>query len=94
MYDTEGKTFYQLAIDPEFWRDLNPAMTISESGLNRAARPVEVSQAVIAEAKQTLIDEGYFKIEGLIDPAELEILARCATKLHSENWPRDFCLCI
>jgi hypothetical protein len=90
MYDIAGKTYYQLATDPDFWRHLNPSLTITEAGLQKPVRAVEVSRTTIAQAKEMIIEEGYFKIESLVDPGKLQDLANCARKLHAEKWPETF----
>ena len=90
MYDISEKTYYQLATDPDFWRHLNPAMTITEGGLQKPTKGVEVSRSVIAAAKEMVVEEGYFKIDSLIEPAKLKDLANCVRKLHAENWPETF----
>jgi len=90
MYDVTGKTYFQLATDPEFWRDMNPAMTITEGGIQKPVAALEVSSESIAHAREMILEEGYFKIESFIDPAKLKSLADCVRKLHAENWPETF----
>ena len=90
MYDIADKTYYQLATDPDFWRHLNPSLTITEAGLQKPVKALEVSRTVIAQCKEMVVEEGYFKIESLLDPSELKDLANCVTKLHAENWPETF----
>src|ERR1700679_3831332 len=90
MYNVADKTFYQLATDPDFWRDLNPSMTITEAGVNKPVKALEISRAAIAEAKESIVADGYFKIESFFDPATLKDLVACVTKLHAEKWPETF----
>jgi hypothetical protein len=90
MYDISGKTFYQLATDPDFWRDLNPSMTITEAAQNKPVKAVEISRSAIAATKEMIVEEGYFKLESFVEPAKLKDLANCVRKLHAENWPETF----
>lgn len=90
MYDLAGKTYSQLATDPDFWRSLNPHLTITEQGLRRPPETIKISRDVIAEVRRTLVEEGYFKIESFFQASELAPLLQCAHKLHKEQWPETF----
>lgn len=89
-YDIAGKTYTQLATDPDFWRSLNPDLHISETGLRRPPEAIKVSQSELTLVRQRLIEEGYFKIEQFFKPEHIAPLTACARKLHAERWPETF----
>lgn len=90
QYDVSGKSYAQLATDPDFWRSLNPTLTISEKGSKNPPAAVQVSKAELDAVRRMLIEEGYFKIENFFEPEHISALTACAKKLHAERWPETF----
>ncbi len=90
MYEQRGKTFYELATDIEFWRNLNPELTVSAKASSNPPEPISVSKEIIQTTKRLLVEEGYFKIENFFAKEELGKLERCVTKLNTEHWPETF----
>jgi len=89
MYDIGGKSFFDLATDPEFWLHLNPHLTISR-GSKPQARPfaLETESAFFLE---NLKEEGYFKIENnVMDAGTLPPLVQAVKKIRDEHWPTPF----
>ncbi len=58
--------------------------------MQKPVKALAVSGKDISHCKEMIVEEGYFKIESLIDVRELEDLASCVRKLHDENWPETF----
>lgn len=90
MYDVTGKTYFELATDREFWLSLNPELTVSEGAVRKPPSAIVVDEKILAQTKETLIEEGYFKIENFFEPGEVALLTKCVKRLHKEQWPETF----
>lgn len=89
MYNTAGKTFKELALDINFWRQLNPDLTITEYSRSDWG-PYRLTAQQKKDVRESLIEEGYFHLNSVFDPAELKKLADAAKVLHREQWPTVF----
>jgi len=89
MYNTAGKTFKELALDINFWRQLNPDLTITEYSRSDWG-PYRLNAQQKKDVRESLIEEGYFHLNSVFDPAELKKLADAAKVLHREQWPTVF----
>ncbi|MCA9801687.1 MAG: phytanoyl-CoA dioxygenase family protein [Cyanobacteria bacterium HKST-UBA02] len=91
MQQTQYKTFYDMALDIEFWRQLNPGLTITEKGCPVRGKPVRLSKAQEQDLQQSLIEEGYFHLDEILDPRELKRLAVAASVVQANMWPPVYC---
>lgn|GEM_PF-430357 len=91
MQQTQHKTFYDMAVDIEFWRRLNPGLTITEGGCPVRGKPVRLSKAQEEYLRQGLIEEGYFQLDEILDPREIKRLAQAASVLQASMWPPVYC---
>jgi len=80
------------ALSPDFWRKLNPTLSIGEQhdaqGFERAALKAED----LAQLREKVRVEGYFKTEQILDTAELNRLRAGIETLRAEGLPAGFCL--
>ena len=90
MYDTQGKTFFDLANDPAFWLHLNPHMTITEERRKPCARPFAMSAEQSRMTVEDIKDEGYFKIPDVLPAQPLEALVKAVENLRDDHWPVPF----
>ena len=89
MYETAGKTFKDLALDINFWRHLNPELTLTEYSRSDWG-PYKLSAQEKKEIRESLIEEGYFHLNSVFAPEELKKLADAVEVLHREQWPTVF----
>jgi hypothetical protein len=90
MYDTRNKTYKELAMDISFWRNLNPELTITEYSQSDWG-PYKLSTAQKKDLRESLIEEGYFHLHSVFDPADLKKMADAAKVLQREQWPPVYC---
>lgn len=89
MYNTVGKSFKELALDINFWRQLNPELTITEYSRSDWG-PYRLSAQQKREVRERLIEEGYFQLHSFFEPDELKRLADAVKVLNRERWPAVF----
>ncbi len=89
MYDIGGKSFFDLATDPEFWLYLNPHLTISRGG-KPTDRSFALDQQEAQRTLENLKEEGFFKIENVMEAKTLPPLVTAVKKIRDEHWPTPF----
>lgn len=89
MYNTVGKSFVELALDINFWRHLNPELTITEYSQSDWG-PFRLSDQQKKDIRESLIEEGHFQISSFFEPEELKRLADAVKVLNRERWPAVF----
>lgn len=90
MYNIANKTYKELAQDINFWRSLNPEMTITDYSQSDWG-PYRLSPEVKKHIRESLIEEGYFQLRDVFDPAELKKMADAVEIMNRERWPSVFC---
>jgi len=89
MYDYSNKTFKDMALDINFWRQLNPEMTITEYSQPDWG-PFKLTPQLKKDLRESLIEEGYFQLNDVFDPADLQKLANAVKAINREQWPCVF----
>jgi hypothetical protein len=83
--------FANKAIDPDYWRRLNPEMSIDgvgerSSGLDiEALEPKEIEKQV-----EKLRSEGYFQTNPVLLSRTTDKMRLCVERLRRERWPEPF----
>ena len=81
--------FVEMATDRQYWRRLNPALSIEE-----IPRAVWKNDPFSAEDVQRYVDHfrhtGYFKTQPVFAATELDPALNCVEKLRRERWPAIF----
>lgn len=73
--------------DPDFWRALNPQLTISESPIATRMEPVPFSQAEAVAHADFLQHEGYLLVPQVLQPAEVAPLREAVVRVVAEGLP-------
>lgn len=90
MYNTQGKTFFELATDRNFWLHLNPQLHITEKGSHSSVAPYKLSSERGQLTKENMQHEGYFKIESAVAQSDLASLVQAVEKIRDDQWPVTF----
>jgi hypothetical protein len=78
------------ASDPDFWRGLNPHLTISERPTVAAPGRAPVDAAVVTLARRQIVDEGYLQAPPLAPPAQADALRRATVRVVEAGFPSGF----
>ena len=78
--------------DPDFWRRINPDLTISDNPFRQVAS-VEVAPAEVDRCSRLLVEEGYMQTRPLVPEARMEPLVRGIRRLVERGIPSGF-LCL
>lgn len=92
LFDTFGKRkrFGQRRAqieDPDFWRRLNPHLTISEDPMEPRVRPLDFPSEQAEFHAQFMQEEGYLQTPPVFDAAELEPLRLAVERVVAEDLP-------
>jgi hypothetical protein len=90
MYNTQGKTFFELATDRNFWLHLNPQLHITEKGSQPAVARYKLSSELGQLSKENMQHEGYFKIENAVAQSDLGSMVQAVEKIRDDQWPVTF----
>ena len=90
MYNTQGKTFFELATDRNFWLHLNPQMHITEKGSQPTIARYKLSSELGQLTKENMQHEGYFKIENAVAQSDLGAMVQAVEKIRDDQWPVTF----
>lgn len=90
MYNTQGKTFFELATDRNFWLHLNPQLHITEKGSQPNIAKYKLSPELGQLTKENMQHEGYFKIENAVAQTDLRSMVQAVEKIRDEQWPVTF----
>ena len=63
--------------DPDYWRSLNPDLTITENPFSNPASPYPISNDEMAACVQHIQEEGYFQTSPVLPEEDTEKLTRC-----------------
>ncbi|HEY9872165.1 MAG TPA: phytanoyl-CoA dioxygenase family protein [Candidatus Obscuribacterales bacterium] len=84
------ESLLEQAKSPEFWRRMNPHLSISED-LNFKSQPsITVEQEHLKNLLFNLKEEGYFQIDSILPASEVLPLAAGIEKLCKSGWPPVF----
>jgi hypothetical protein len=78
------------ALDLEYWRALNPELNITDGGEIAPVKPIGVNERIIATIKESLLAEGYFQLDQILDTLLLDRLAAGVEKIREAGWPTPF----
>lgn len=74
---------------PDYWRALNPHLTISDTPCAHLA-PLEIPQAVVDDCRDQLASEGFFVTPPVITEARMAPVRRAITTLAEHEIPTGF----
>ena len=78
------------ALDANYWRELNPNMTVcGKLPLDLVENPT-VAPCVVTQAVQTLSTSGYFQIPALAVGPAVEQMRICFDHTRKSGWPATF----
>lgn len=81
---------FQQAADPGYWRQLNPSLAVSEHGSHVASECLTIDWELIVQTKERLRSEGYFELDRLLAPAQMDILASAVQTIWQVGWPTPY----
>ena len=73
--------------NPDFWRRLNPELTISDEPFTRPRPRVPVAPAIVDRAKRQLVEEGYMQTPPLVVDDEAVRLRQGIERLTAAGFP-------
>lgn len=73
--------------NPEFWRRLNPGLTVSDEPFARPRPRVRVDPAVVDRAKRQLVEEGYMQTPPLVVDDDMVRLRLGIERLTAAGFP-------
>ncbi len=81
-----AKQILQQIQDPDYWKNLNPGLSVEDS-LNPSAFPeIDIEQEHLDNLFLNLKEEGYFQIDPVFSDAEIFSMAMGLEILHQEGW--------
>ncbi|TAK13423.1 MAG: hypothetical protein EPO35_10355 [Acidobacteria bacterium] len=75
--------------NPDFWRRLNPELSITDFPLRRAARRAAPPAAVLDRCRRQLLADGYLHVPSLVPRDEAERLAAAVTRIVNDGLPAE-----
>jgi hypothetical protein len=78
------------ALDPRYWQELNPGMTICAKEPGEPAENAGVDLSVVETALQSLSTSGYFQMPGIVAGSVAEQMRRCFDLTRNAGWPPVF----
>lgn len=83
--------FANRAIDPEYWRQLNPELSIDGVGERSAGLDIEALELKEIEKQLgKLRCEGYFQTKPVLSSPTIDKMRACVERLRRERWPATF----
>jgi hypothetical protein len=73
--------------DPQFWRDLNPQLTISETAIGPSVQPLPVSAEQADHHAAFLMEEGYLQTPPLFPIADITLLREAVERIVALGLP-------
>jgi hypothetical protein len=77
------------ARDKNYWRQLNPHLTISDRD-DKPSEPIQLDPKVIDTVTQSLKNHGYFLLEDVIDTELVDKLGLGVENVWKSGWPTPF----
>ena len=74
-------------LTPEYWRALNPALTIS---IDRKPDKMAIREADFADGCERMRNEGYFIVPSALPPSTLDLLKQAMITVEQDGWPNVF----
>ena len=88
---TSVKTFLEQAQNPDFWKSLNPQLSVGEDFTSLSGSVLSLEQEQMEKLLFNLKNEGYFQIDSFLSEAEISRMAAGIEKLReSAGWPVAF----
>ena len=87
---TSVKTFLEQAQNPDFWKSLNPQLSIGEDFTSLSESVLSLEQEHMEKLLFNLKNEGYFQIDSFLSEAEISRMATGIEKLRESGWPVAF----
>ena len=84
------KSLLAQAQNPDFWKSLNPNLTVSENFTIPSNIDIKLEEAHLEKILFNLKTEGYFQIEDLLSHAEVTQMAVGLEKVLQAGWPTPF----
>lgn len=81
----------QQSEDPEFWRQLNPHLTLTEQAHSRSA-PGCVNDFLREGWRERLKEDGYLQFDEVLDEKRVTALRRGVENVVAAKWPAAFCM--
>ncbi len=80
------------ALSPDFWRKLNPTLSIGDEHDAHRFERAALNPEDLAQLREKIRVEGYFKTEPILDITELNRFKAGIETLRAEGLPAAFCL--
>jgi Phytanoyl-CoA dioxygenase (PhyH) len=80
------------ALSPDFWRGLNPSLSIGDEQDAQRFESAELRPEDLPQLREKVRVEGYFKTKQILDTTELNRLRAGIETLRAEGLPAGFCL--
>jgi 2-polyprenyl-3-methyl-5-hydroxy-6-metoxy-1,4-benzoquinol methylase len=84
------KTFLEQAQNPDFWKSLNPQLSVGEDFSSLSGSVLSLEQEHMEKLLFNLKNEGYFQIDSFLSEAEISRMAAGIEKLRESGLPVPF----
>ena len=84
------KTFLEQAQNPDYWKSLNPQLSVGEDFTSLSGSVLSLEQEHMEKLLFNLKNEGYFQIDSFLSEAEISRMAAGIEKLRESGWPVPF----
>jgi len=78
------------ARDPNYWRALNPDLSVEGDSTAEELEGVPLSSEQLAKQIQKIHREGYFQTGPVLEPLAVKRMLACIEKVQTEGWPPVF----
>lgn len=84
------KTFLEQAQNPDYWKTLNPQLSVGEDFTSLSGSVLSVEQEYQEKLLLNLKKEGYFQLDSFLSESEISRMATGIEKLRESGWPVPF----
>ena len=78
------------ATDPDYWRSLNPELTVCSAASGDSGETHSLSGDEVARLADRFAVEGYFHAGAILSESRIETMRACVELLRAEKWPPVF----
>jgi hypothetical protein len=80
----------QSALEPAYWRQLNPELSISSGCVPGAVEELPIDDAQLNRIRDQFAEGGYFQTGPALATATIARLRECIERLQAKEWPPVF----
>lgn len=81
---------FKEALDPNYWKKLNPHLSVNEDGAYAGFEAPPIAQRLQRDLVSKFAEEGYFQTRPVLAKPVIEAMRECVESLKRADWPPVF----